>query len=330
MVSPKIRPHFRCVVLSVAAGSMPTAAFSQEAGQCEQITTFSKSVRASLESLKDASIGVNRWAARSPAFIGASDCTVEGDEQLRCADAWDANGKETATRADGSAKAIARCLGSEWQSSGRRISDNRAITFTWNPQTQVEFQVALESRSVPVQRGASGASTLLGEEPDARLEWRRTFLLTVPNTSSTAAQMSWQSDEARLCSDLRAVVASGVEEFTSMKLVQTGEFEWDSKVSLYGFRSCDITRLTSKTIYYSCSSEPLESVSKVLAGQTALESTILTCLGKSWSSAKRPRGDGLWTAVLAEPGENVSVELRGRRSSRGNMLIVIDVNAERQ
>ena len=115
-----------------------------------------------------------------------------------------------------------------------------------------------------------------------------------------------------------------------MKLVQTGEFEWDSKVSLYGFRNCDITRLTSRTIYYSCSSEPLESVSNVLAGQAALESTVLKCLGGKWSSAKRQRGDGFWTAELAEAGKNVSVELRGRRSSRGVMLIVFDVNAERQ
>ena len=214
--------------------------------------------------------------------------------------------------------------------ANRRVGADRVLVIVWRPEGRVEFQVGLESRKVAARQGtaAADASTMIGEAPKTMLEWRSSLVITGMQTpAANAAALASRSDVDKLCQDVRTVVASGRDDFATIKKAKIDDDTWSTEIRLHGFSNCDISALSSKSSYYSCHSKPVDSLSQLRADQDALAAALSTCLGSEWRMTRRARGDGLWNVELAEPTDRVSAEVRARRRRTGDLYLVLDINS---
>jgi hypothetical protein len=249
---------------------IPRVLSAQDVAHCEQVVRFTQSFAVTLDSMKRLQLAASRWQSTTPDFAGTMDCSIDADEQLSCAEAWVLDGKPAAERAKAVSKTIVRCLGREWQSTARRLGDDRAALIIWRPDLRVEFEVGLQSREVVVRQESADSTTVLGEAPKTTLEWRHSLLITGLKAPTTnAATMAWQSDANRLCEDVRAVVASARDDFSSIKKAKNSNDTWSTDIQAHGFGGCDVRRN-----YYSCESEPVDSLSQLRAGQDALAASL--------------------------------------------------------
>jgi hypothetical protein len=307
----------------VAALMIPRVLSAQDVAHCEQVVRFTQSFAVTLDSMKRLQLAASRWQSTTPDFAGTMDCSIDADEQLSCAEAWVLDGKPAAERAKAVSKTIVRCLGREWQSTARRLGDDRAALIIWRPDLRVEFEVGLQSREVVVRQESADSTTVLGEAPKTTLEWRHSLLITGLKAPTTnAATMAWQSDANRLCEDVRAVVASARDDFSSIKKAKNSNDTWSTDIQAHGFGGCDVRRN-----YYSCESEPVDSLSQLRAGQDALAASLTACLGNDWRSARRAYGDATWVIYLTESTDRVSAEIRTRRTRTGDLRIILDINS---
>ena len=314
--------------ISIAVMIIPSISRAQDPLHCEQIVGFTQSFGARLDGMKRVKLAETRWQSTTPDFAGEMDCSIEGDEQLSCNEAWTPEGKHVAERAETVLKTILRCLTREWQLTSRRRGNNRAISIIWRPDVPVEFEIGLQSRQVPVRQESADSSTVLGEAPKKTLEWRRSLLITgLKAPAANAAAMAWQSDANKLCNDVRAVLASGRDAFSSIKKAKIDDDKWSTDFQLHGFGGCNIYALSEESSYYSCQSEPIDSLSQVRAAQDTLKTSLTACLDIEWRSARRARGNAMWIVELTEPSDRVSAEIRTREKRTGDFRLILDINS---
>ncbi len=86
--------------ISIAVMIIPSISRAQDPLHCEQIVGFTQSFGARLDGMKRVKLAETRWQSTTPDFAGEMDCSIEGDEQLSCNEAWTPEGKHVAERAE--------------------------------------------------------------------------------------------------------------------------------------------------------------------------------------------------------------------------------------
>lgn len=264
--------------------------------------------------------------AQIPAVGGASDCKVvekQGDTFLTCVGPWSDDGKSVAMLTDSTANSIRTCLGAGWQRTTRRLGDRIAIFMT-REGAPSEFQLTAESRLV--QAGDESAASLLGERAKMVRQWRTSFsVANIDGSSGVSPTPAWKTDARQFCNRLTEVMESGAKKFDSIKGTKSGD-DWVSKLALPGMTRCEISE-SSDLSYFSCRVGVFSRRAELRYAQTELLKDIRNCLGATWSSRKRPRGDSVWSIDIEQPNNDVSLEL-GARQRDSELVLDIDVNVE--
>jgi Trypsin-like peptidase domain len=106
-------------------------------------------------------------------------------------------------------------------------------------------------------------------------EWRYAWQF---ESSLTADSVAGKAES--VCSDLKALVSMSEHEFASIRKGQLHGDDWESSVSVFGFKSCQIQKLNAVT--FICEGTPVSSEASGRQKIDQLAQGTEACLGSAW------------------------------------------------
>jgi len=244
------------------------------------------------------------------------------DSLVACHSAWAQDLKPVLNVAIELGKEMKACVGPEWRQRSVRLNEHRATSFLHREGEKIEYELSLQTREAPSSIDIAAA---VGVPRRASLEGRVEFLsIGMPSLQMTGASSDTESDA--LCAQIREVVQDAASGFHVLRGAKSGD-SWQASKNLPSTTECGIDNL-SDYVSYGCKVGTFDSRGALRSRQIQVSRHIATCLGSSWETSSRPRGNGIWVYSAANKELGIDVEVRGT-TRKEKLTLMIDIDKEK-